>query len=58
MESALAEAREGGKKLYISFDVDVLDPAFVPGTGTPIPGVPGSGFMSSNDIGGKYSFFT
>ncbi|MEP0175979.1 MAG: agmatinase family protein [Paraglaciecola sp.] len=38
MENALAEAREGGKKLFISFDVDVLDPAFVPGTGTPVPG--------------------
>lgn len=38
MEQALKEAREGGKKLYISFDVDVLDPAFIPGTGTPVPG--------------------
>lgn len=38
MEQALKEAREGGKKLYVSFDVDVLDPAFVPGTGTPVPG--------------------
>jgi agmatinase len=38
MKRALAEAREGGRKLYISFDVDVLDPAFVPGTGTPVPG--------------------
>jgi len=38
METALAEAREDGKKIFISFDVDVLDPAFVPGTGTPVPG--------------------
>lgn len=38
MEDALKEAREGGKKIYISFDVDVLDPAFTPGTGTPVPG--------------------
>lgn len=38
MEAALAEAREGTEKLFISFDVDVLDPAFVPGTGTPVPG--------------------
>jgi len=38
MQRALAEARENGKKLYVSFDVDVLDPAFVPGTGTPVPG--------------------
>ncbi|MEN7342814.1 MAG: agmatinase family protein [Pseudomonadota bacterium] len=38
MESALAEAREGTDKLFISFDVDVLDPSVVPGTGTPVPG--------------------
>lgn len=38
MKRVLAEAREGGRKLYISFDVDVLDPAFMPGTGTPVPG--------------------
>ena len=24
--------------LFISFDIDVIDPAFVPGTGTPEPG--------------------
>lgn len=38
MEDALREAREGGQAIYISFDVDVLDPAFIPGTGTPVPG--------------------
>lgn len=38
MERALKEARESGKKIFISFDVDVLDPAFIPGTGTPVPG--------------------
>ena len=38
MTRALAEARQGGKKIFISFDVDVLDPAFMPGTGTPVPG--------------------
>ncbi|MBZ6379622.1 arginase [Pacificimonas flava] len=38
MEDALREARDSGKAIYISFDVDVLDPAFVPGTGTPVPG--------------------
>ena len=25
-------------QLYISFDIDTLDPSFVPGTGTPEPG--------------------
>ena len=38
MEDALKEAREGTDKLFISFDVDVLDPSIVPGTGTPVPG--------------------
>jgi len=27
-----------GKPVYVSFDVDAVDPAFAPGTGTPIPG--------------------
>ncbi|MDE8653585.1 agmatinase family protein [Novosphingobium album (ex Liu et al. 2023)] len=38
MAEALKEARQNTKKLWISFDVDVLDPAFMPGTGTPVPG--------------------
>lgn len=34
------EARErvAGRKVYLSFDVDAVDPAFAPGTGTPVPG--------------------
>jgi agmatinase len=28
----------GGRPSYVSFDVDALDPAFAPGTGTPVPG--------------------
>lgn len=28
----------GDRPLYLSLDVDVLDPAFAPGTGTPVPG--------------------
>ncbi|MGH2843250.1 MAG: arginase family protein, partial [Solirubrobacteraceae bacterium] len=28
-------ARIGGGPVFMSFDVDVLDPAFAPGTGTP-----------------------
>jgi agmatinase len=38
MEKAIEEAREGTDKLFISFDVDVIDPAFMTGTGTPVPG--------------------
>ncbi len=28
----------GGRPVYLSFDIDCLDPAFAPGTGTPVPG--------------------
>jgi guanidinobutyrase len=37
MKQALAEAKENTEKLFISFDVDVVDPAFMTGTGTPVP---------------------
>lgn len=30
----------GDDPVYLSFDVDSLDPAFAPGTGTPVPGGP------------------
>jgi agmatinase len=30
--------RLGDKPCYLSFDIDCLDPAFAPGTGTPEPG--------------------
>jgi agmatinase len=35
---ARARARAGDGPLFLSFDVDVLDPAFAPGTGTPEAG--------------------
>ena len=34
----IIKTRAGDAPLYISFDVDGLDPAFAPGTGTPVPG--------------------
>lgn len=30
--------RVGNNPAYVTFDIDVLDPAFAPGTGTPVPG--------------------
>src|SRR5690606_23833691 len=33
-----AVARAGGAPAYLSFDIDALDPAFAPGTGTPVAG--------------------
>ena len=38
MKNVLEEALDGPQKLYISLDLDVLDPAYTPGTGTPEPG--------------------
>jgi agmatinase len=34
----VAEALDACAKLYVSVDIDVLDPAYAPGTGTPEPG--------------------
>jgi agmatinase len=34
----VVRARAGDAPLYLSFDIDALDPAFAPGTGTPVPG--------------------
>jgi agmatinase len=35
-----AELREriGRRPVYLSFDIDAVDPAYAPGTGTPVPG--------------------
>lgn len=44
MDDAVAEALSAADHLYISIDVDSLDPAFAPGTGTPEPG----GILSSD----------
>ena len=40
----MAEAREvaGGRPTYVSYDIDFVDPAFAPGTGTPEVGGPNS----------------
>ncbi len=37
MRQAVDEAMEGCSALYVSVDIDVLDPGFAPGTGTPEP---------------------
>jgi agmatinase len=38
VERAVGEALDGPEHLYLSFDIDVLDPAYAPGTGSPEPG--------------------
>ena len=39
IKQVVARALEvvGGAPAYLTVDIDVLDPAFVPGTGTPSP---------------------
>jgi agmatinase len=37
IEKAIDEALDGPEYVYLSLDIDVLDPAFAPGTGTPEP---------------------
>jgi agmatinase len=37
-ESALAVAGAGGARVYLTIDIDCLDPAFAPGTGADEPG--------------------
>jgi agmatinase len=38
IQEAIAQALDGPKYIYLSADIDVLDPGFAPGTGTPEPG--------------------
>lgn len=38
IDDAVSEALDGTDHLYVSVDIDVLDPGFAPGTGTPEPG--------------------
>jgi arginase len=38
MEDAIGIAGKGGKRIHLSFDIDVMDPAYATGTGTPSPG--------------------
>ena len=38
IDEAIAEALDGPDAIYISLDIDVIDPGLAPGTGTPEPG--------------------
>ncbi len=37
LDKAIAQALDGPEYLHLSIDIDVLDPAYAPGTGTPEP---------------------
>ena len=38
IDDAIAEALDGPDAIYLSLDIDVIDPGLAPGTGTPEPG--------------------
>jgi len=38
IDDAIAEALDGADAVYLSVDIDVIDPGMAPGTGTPEPG--------------------
>jgi len=40
VDATIAEIKKtiGDAPVYVTFDIDCLDPAFAPGTGTPVPG--------------------
>ena len=38
VDDAIAEALDGPDAIYLSLDIDVIDPGLAPGTGTPEPG--------------------
>ena len=38
VRDAIAEALDGPEVIYVSVDIDVIDPGMAPGTGTPEPG--------------------
>jgi agmatinase len=38
VDHAIDEALDGADAIYLSVDIDVLDPGMAPGTGTPEPG--------------------
>jgi arginase family enzyme len=37
MEDIIKEANDGPEYIFVSFDIDVMDPAYMPATGTPEP---------------------
>ena len=45
--AAAIQSRVGDMPCYITFDIDCLDPAYAPGTGTPVAGGPSSAKMLS-----------
>jgi arginase family enzyme len=38
IDDAIGEALDGADAIYLSVDIDVIDPGMAPGTGTPEPG--------------------
>jgi len=51
MEGAIEHATDGVDQVYVTIDIDVLDPTFAPGTGTPSPGgITSADLLTAADI--------
>lgn len=52
--SAIDHVSEQTDHIYLTVDIDVVDPAFAPGTGTPVPGgIDSSSFLKAADLLGE-----
>jgi agmatinase len=55
IEGAMGSILEHVDHVYVTVDIDVVDPAFAPGTGTPVPGgLDSTGFLRGADQIGTY----
>lgn len=55
LREAIEHASQDVDAVYLTVDIDVVDPAFAPGTGTPVPGgISSYQFLTAADILGEY----
>lgn len=55
VEAAMENLLSSSDKVYLTIDIDVVDPAFAPGTGTPSPGgIDSNAFLQAANILGEY----
>ncbi|MCL9813415.1 agmatinase family protein [Natranaeroarchaeum aerophilus] len=54
IEGAIEHATDGVDQVYLTMDIDVVDPSFAPGTGTPSPGgITSNDFLRAADLLGE-----
>jgi len=55
IRDAVKHASRNVNEVYLTIDIDVVDPAFAPGTGTPVPGgITSHEFLTAADILGDF----